>query len=58
MQEYQSSYHDSVELKFSHNTQSWQCSQLCTTSNANKLETVNSLISFKVNLHYSQYFGR
>ena len=26
-------------FEFSHNTQSWQCWQLCTTSNANKLET-------------------
>ena len=39
--------------EFSRNTQSWQCSQLCTTSNENKLETVNNLISFKANLHYS-----
>ena len=40
-------------FEFSRNTQSWQCLQLFTTSNANKLETVNSLISFKANLHYS-----
>ena len=38
---------------FSRNTQSWQCWQLRTTSNANKSETVTSLSSFKANLHYS-----
>ena len=40
-------------LEFSRNTQSWQWWQLCTISNANKLETVNNLISFKANLHHS-----
>ena len=49
---------DGYIIEFSRNTQSWQCWQLCTTSNANKLEAVNSLINFKTNLHYSQYFER
>ena len=43
----------SSSFEFSRNTQSWQCCQLSISSNANKLETVNSLISFKANLHYS-----
>ena len=33
-----------------------ECWHFCTTSNVNKLATVNSLISFKVNLHLPNYF--
>ena len=43
-------------VEFSYNTQSWQCWHLCTTSNGNKLETIEGQISFNANLHLLWHF--
>ena len=43
--------HRRTTIKFSHNTQHWQCWHFCTTSNENKLEVFANEIHFRANVH-------